>query len=135
MSESEPMDLPWKPPRVEMKRFRPGVEPGQLDRAFDGVGAVVDEEGVAQLARRHHREQPGERRAPRLQQLLAVERHALHLAGHRVQDLGVVHPGAEDPVAAEAVDVLPAEQVLQHRAPRPDHSSAANWPASVTDFR
>ena len=71
----------------------------------------------------------------RLEQLLAVERHAPELVGHRLDDLGMVDAGAEDAVAAQAVDVLAAQQVVRGSSPAPLHSRAANWPAWVTDFR
>jgi hypothetical protein len=93
-----PHGLAVKPAECGDEQVSAGVEPRQLDRALDGVGAVVDEEGVAELPGRHHREQPGQRRAPRLQQLLTVQRHALHLAGDRAENSRVVHPRAEDPV-------------------------------------
>jgi hypothetical protein len=108
--------LAVKPAEGGNEEIPPGVEPGELDGSFDGVGAVVDEEGVREVARGDHRQQPGQPGPPRLQQLLAVERHPLHLAGDGVQDPRVIHPGAEDPVAAETVDVLPPEQVAQDRA-------------------
>ena len=48
------------------------VEARELDRALDGVGAVVDEEGVLEVARRDLAEQLGERAAQRVEQLLAT---------------------------------------------------------------
>ena len=98
------------------ERIPLGVEPGELDGTLDGVGAVVDEEGVLQVARRDHGEQLGQCGAPGLQQLLAVERHPPHLVGHRFDDLRVVDSRAEDAVPAEAVDILPAQQVLEEGA-------------------
>jgi hypothetical protein len=68
------------------------------------------------LARRHRGKQPRERRAPRLEQFLAVERHAAHLILNRFDDARVIDARAEDAVAAEAIDVFPPEQILQLRA-------------------
>ena len=120
MSESDPIDLPWNPPSVEMNVLPLGVEAGELDRALDRVGAVVDEERVLQIARGDLGEHPGERRPPWLEQLLAVERHALELVGHRLHDPRVIDAGAEDAVSTQAVDVLAAEQVVEYGAlPRP----------------
>jgi hypothetical protein len=72
------------------------------------------------VARRRLGEDFGDRGAPGLEQLLAVERHAGELVGHRLDDLGVVDTGAENAVAPQTVDVLAAEQVMQDGAlPRP----------------
>ncbi len=56
--------------------------------------------------------------APRsgIEQLLARERHAGELVGDRPDDLGVADARAVDAVAAEAVDVRAARQVLERRA-------------------
>ena len=93
-----------------------GVEPGELDRALDGVGAVVDEERVLEVARRHLGEHLRQRGPPGLQQLLAVERHAPELVGDGLDDLGMVDPGAEDAVAAQAVDVLATQEIVEDGA-------------------
>ncbi len=93
-----------------------GVEAGELDRAFDGVGAVVDEEGVLQVARGDLAQQLRQGAAQRVEQLLARERHALELVGDGPHDLGVPDAGAVDAVAAEAVDVGAAREVLERRA-------------------
>jgi hypothetical protein len=50
--------------------------------------------------------------------LLAVERHTLHLVGHRLDDLRVIDPRAEDAVAAQAVDVFPAQEI-RSKSPGP----------------
>ena len=106
------------------ERVRLGVEPRELDRALDGVGPVVDEERVLERARRHLGQHARERAAPGLEQLLAVERHARHLLRDGPDDLRVIDAGGEDPVAAQAVDVLATEDVLQDRARR----RTTRWP-------
>jgi hypothetical protein len=60
--------------------------------------------------------------APGFQQLLAVQRHALHLVADGLDDLGMIDPGGEDAVPAETVDILAAQEVLQDRSlTRPFH--------------
>ena len=93
-----------------------GEHPRQLDRAFHGVGAVVDEEGILQISRRDFAEELRERAAERVQELLARERHAAELIHDRLDDLGMPDPGAVDAVAAEAIDVGAAGEILERRA-------------------
>src|SRR5829696_7216239 len=103
-------------PQGRDKSVAPGVQASQLDGPFDGIGAIVDEEGVLQLARGDGGQNLAQRCAPRLQQLLTVERHTLDLVGNRLDDLGVIDTGAEDAKASQAIDVLPTEQIAQHGA-------------------
>ena len=115
-SESDPQLLPWNPRSELMKFVLPGEDPRELDRALDGVGAVVDEEGVLEVSRRDLAEELRERAAQRVQELLARERHALELVGDGLDDFGMPDAGAVDAVAAEAVDVGAAREVLERRA-------------------
>src|SRR5262249_52349159 len=113
----------------------------QLDRALDGVGAVVDEEGVLEVARSDLAEELRERTAERVGQLLARERHPRELVGDGLDDLGMPDSRAVDAVAAEAVDVGAALEVLERRAlpgplerrvvPHLDHRLAVLEVASV----
>ena len=99
-----------------------------------GVGAVVDEEAVLQVAGRQLAQQLREGAAQRVEQLLRAERHALELRLHRAHDLRVVDAGRVDAVPAEAVDER--RPVMSSKCePRPLHSMAANSPPSVTDLR
>ena len=110
------------------------VQARELHRALHGVGPVVDEEAVLQVAGRQLPQKLREGAAQGVEQLLRAERHALELRLHRAHDLGVPDAGGVDAVPAEAVDEAPAGDVLEEGA-APDHSTAAYWPPSVTDLR
>ena len=89
------------------------VEAGQLHGAFDGVGAVADEEAVLQVAGGQLAQELGQGAPQGIEQLLGRQGHALELRLHRPHDLRVVDARGVDPVAAQAVDVLPARDVLE----------------------
>ena len=91
-----------------------GVEPREFDGPLDGIGAVVDEKTAAEPSRSDSGEQPRKSSTPRLEQFLAVERHATHLILDRLDDARMIDARTEDAIAAEAIDVLPSEQILQH---------------------
>jgi hypothetical protein len=94
----------------------PREEASELDGALHRVGAVVDEEGVLQVAGRDLPEKLRERSPQGVQQFLAREGHARELVGDRPNDLRVANAGAVDAVPAEAVDVRPARKVPERRA-------------------
>ncbi len=88
----------------------------QLDRSFDRIGAIVDEEAASELSRCDIRQEAGQGGAPGFEQFLAVERHAFELVAHRLNDAGVVDAATENAIAAQAVDVLAAERIAQDGA-------------------
>src|SRR6185436_15570380 len=92
------------------------VQTRQLHRAFDRVRAVADEEAALQVAGRQLADQLGERAAQRVEQLLRGERHALELRLHGAHDLGMSDACRVDAVPAQAVDELPACDVLEERS-------------------
>ena len=86
-----------------------------LERAFDGVGAVADEEAFLQITGRQFAEQLGKEAAKRVEQLLRGERHSPELGFNGLDDLGMPDAHVVNAEATEAVDELPAHDVLDDR--------------------
>src|SRR5882724_4222167 len=87
------------------------MQAGQFYRTLHRVSAVVDEETACQVTRSDVCNQFSQSRTPRLQQFLAIERHAAHLVSYRLDDARMVNARAEDSVATEAIDVFAPQQV------------------------
>ena len=89
---------------------------GEAERALDGLGAAVAEEGLLQVAGRDLGELLGQR-ADRLHvvDVGAGVDELVGLGDGRVQDLLVVVAGVGDADAGEAVDVLGAVGVVEER--------------------
>ena len=89
---------------------------GELHRALDGLGAAGDEEGILHVAGSDLGEQIGEHTARPVKQLLGRHRGALKLRLHSVDHLGMRPAEAQQPIAAEAVDIGASEGVGKCRA-------------------
>src|SRR5882724_967169 len=89
-----------------------GIKARQLHRPFDGVGAIVNEEALLQIAGRDLAQDLREGAAQRVEQLLAGEGHILELLTHRLDDLRVPDAGAVNPETSETVDIFPPHDVF-----------------------
>jgi hypothetical protein len=93
------------------------VEPGQLHRPLDGVGAVADEEAVLEVAGSELSQELGKGSPQGIEELLRGQRHALELRLHRPHDFRVVDARGVDAVPAQAVDEAPSGDVLEVASP------------------
>jgi hypothetical protein len=87
----------------------------KFERAFDGIGAVADEETLLQIARGQFAEKFRQETAQRVEQFLRRKRHALELRFDGGDDLGVTDAHVVNAKPAQAVDELPAHDVFDDR--------------------
>ncbi len=102
--------------RDDDRRFRVIVGAREFERGFDRLRSAVAEERVLQIARRQHGERFREHGAQWIEQILTVQRLALELRAHRIDDLRMAVTDVEDSEAAEAVDVFAAVDVREYVA-------------------